>query len=130
MWSKLSNALKRPSTPGLSDFDDESHAPQVLAGVYEQHPNMSVFHQQQQEPQSSEVPFPSPSPPPSPSRSFGRRGLLKRMSKMPFNDSEVIASSPKTIGLPKKVKSSLQSISTGMQSPLSGCYDAHLAELF
>ncbi|THH33286.1 hypothetical protein EUX98_g934 [Antrodiella citrinella] len=116
MWSKLSNALKRPGTPVLED-DDENTSPvqaNVMSSLYEQHPNMSVFHQ---EPEQQDVPFPSPSPPTSPSK---RRGLLKRMSKNPFNEADMQTSTPITgpsrlnmasLNM-KKVKSSLNSIST------------------
>ncbi|TCD68974.1 hypothetical protein EIP91_009196 [Steccherinum ochraceum] len=118
MWSKISSALKRPGTPGLGPEDDENTPAQanVLSGVYEQHPNMSVFHQSQ-DPQ--DVPFPSPSPPNSPSTS--RKSLRKRMSKNPFQDSDTSsqASGKLNIGTLKKVKSSLHSISTGSDMSLS-----------
>lgn len=113
MWSKLSHALKRPanSTTGGPD-DDDGQGPNVLGSVYEQHPNLSVFHKTPSE--STEVPFPSPSPPPSPSKS-GRRSLRKRLSRNLFSDMDAVASSsPKLpLSISKKVKSSLQSISTG-----------------
>ena len=85
MWSKLNNALKlRAGTPVniTEDEHTEVGSGEVMAGVYEQHPNLSVFHQ------PSEVPFPTPSPPASPSR-HGRKGMFKRMSRqfMPNNDS-------------------------------------------
>lgn len=85
------------------DTDDE-RTPDVLASVYEQHPNLSVFHQD-----PTEMPFPTPSPPASPSRN-GRRNMFKRMSKIPNNEN-VDTFSRNT--LPKKVLSSLQNIAPG-----------------
>ncbi|KAK7688497.1 hypothetical protein QCA50_008035 [Cerrena zonata] len=108
MWSKLTSAIKRPGTPSLSPEDAEppSLHPDVMGGVYERHPNLSVFHQD-----ASEVPFPSPSPPPSPSK---RKGLLKRISKNPFVEHEATSQPPRpNISIPKKVKSSIHSTSTG-----------------
>ena len=109
MWSKLTNAIKaRPGTPSLGPEDAEPSTlhPDVMGGVYDRHPNLSVFH-----PDSAEVPFPSPSPPPSPSR---RKGLLKRISKNPFGEHEAAPHPPRlNITLPKKVKSSIYSFSTG-----------------
>lgn len=113
MWSKLTSAIKRPGTPSLSPEDAEPSSlhPDVMGGVYERHPNLSVFHQD-----SSEVPFPSPSPPPSPSK---RKGLLKRMSKNPLNEHDATSQPPRlNITLPKKVKSSIHSTSTGACLPL------------
>ncbi|CAL1698082.1 unnamed protein product [Somion occarium] len=84
-----------------------------MDGVYERHPNLSVFHED-----TSEVPFPSPSPPPSPSK---RKGLLKRISTNPFAEHET-GSQPSSlripIGLPKKVKSSIHSTSSGSEISL------------
>ncbi|KAI0696150.1 hypothetical protein BC835DRAFT_1414411 [Cytidiella melzeri] len=102
LWSKFGNVLKaRPGTPG-PDADDE-RAPDVLAGVYEQHPNLSVFQQD-----VIEQPFPTSSPPASPSRS-GRRNMFKRMSKIPPNEN-VDTISKNTFS--KKVLSPLQTITS------------------
>ncbi len=75
MWSKISSALKRPETPVLdTERDDGLKPPSVLSTVFNQHPNLSNFHE------PSEVPFPTPSPPASPSKN-GRRGIFKRTPK-------------------------------------------------
>ena len=100
MWSKISSALgKRPETPALDE--DEDRPPTVLSTVFNQHPNLSNFHD------PNEVPFPSPSPPASPSRS-GRRGLFKRSAKT-WNDNDSAPHLPMKLSIPhlKKVKSSL-----------------------
>ncbi|KAH9830113.1 uncharacterized protein C8Q71DRAFT_378601 [Rhodofomes roseus] len=111
MWSKFSSALKqRPSTPSLLDGDEPSPSKaEVLAGVYEQHPNLSVFHAEH----PSEVPFPPSSPTMSPAVN-GRKSIFKKPGKPqlpPINTqaSEQGTSSPmmSPLLLPKKVKSSL-----------------------
>ena len=116
MWSSIGRAFKRPGTPSVDH--DENSAPaevNVMSSLYEQHPNLSVFHPHDlQDPQ--DVPFPSPSPPNSPSNTQGgRRRLLKRISKNPFNDTDADsqASGKLNVGTLKKVKSSLHSLSTG-----------------
>ncbi len=78
-----------------------------MAGVFEQHPNLSVFHE------PSEVPFPSPSPPASPSK-HGRRGMFKRMSRMPGPNNDSTEAFPRT-SISKKVKPSLHGLTTGAQ---------------
>ncbi|KAJ6520593.1 hypothetical protein DFH09DRAFT_1251237 [Mycena vulgaris] len=65
MWAKLSHALKPKQAQDESDTN--SHG-DVMSSVFEQHPNLSVFHN---------APEPHPSPPPSPSKS-SRMGLFKR----------------------------------------------------
>ncbi|KIJ18268.1 hypothetical protein PAXINDRAFT_110749 [Paxillus involutus ATCC 200175] len=101
MWSKISSALK-----SRQGNDNELDHPDVLSSVYEQHPNMSVFHDAK-----PEIPFPTPSPPPSPSKQ-GRKGMLKRMSRI--SKAEEVDSlrgqSPLKlpISLPKKVRSHMQ----------------------
>lgn len=112
MWSKLSSALKhRPSTPSLAGGDDDlsPSKAEVLAGVYEQHPNLSVFHAEP----PSDVPFPPSSPTLSPVMN-GRKSIFKKPGKPhppPINTqtSEPGAFSPlvSPLMLPKKVKSSL-----------------------
>ena len=112
MWSKLSSALKhRPSTPSLAGGDDDLSPSKadVLAGVYEQHPNLSVFHPEP----PSDVPFPPSSPVLSPVMN-GRKSIFKKPGKPhppPINTqtSESGSSSPlvSPLMLPKKVKSSL-----------------------
>ncbi|CCL98315.1 uncharacterized protein FIBRA_00309 [Fibroporia radiculosa] len=112
MWAKFSSALKqRPSTPSLAeDQDDQPSHADVLSSVYEQHPNLSVFHQQDE---PTEVPFPSPSPPSSPSLT-GRRNIFRRPKPSRIDTAaEPATSSPilSPLTLPKKVKSSLQNLS-------------------
>ncbi|KII82756.1 hypothetical protein PLICRDRAFT_702686, partial [Plicaturopsis crispa FD-325 SS-3] len=99
MWSKLSHALKP-----RSDSDATSSAQsEVLTRVYEQHPNLSVFHDTNDAP---EVPFPTPSPPASPSK-HGRRSVFKRMSKVAIKGDDGDSSLRLPMTLPKRVKSSL-----------------------
>ncbi|KAF8064059.1 hypothetical protein FPV67DRAFT_200335 [Lyophyllum atratum] len=96
MWSKISNVLK----PRVAQGDPEPSSSQadVMSRVFEQHPNLSVFHS------SSEQPI-NPSPPPSPSKS-AKRNMFKRMSKAPFkDDNDSIRAPSPMIGPPKKVKS-------------------------
>lgn len=84
-----------------------------MAGVFEQHPNLSVFHEQ------PEVPFPSPSPPASPSK-HGKRSMFKRMSRTPGPNNDSTEAFPRT-SISKKVKSSLHGLATGAR--LAGfCY--------
>ncbi|KIK95232.1 hypothetical protein PAXRUDRAFT_399553 [Paxillus rubicundulus Ve08.2h10] len=105
MWSKISSALK--SRQGNDNELDHSvlHT-DVLSSVYEQHPNMSVFHDV-----TPEIPFPTPSPPPSPSKQ-GRKGMLKRMSRISKTQEvdSLRGQSPLKlpINLPKKVRSHMQ----------------------
>ncbi|KAJ7602487.1 hypothetical protein DFH06DRAFT_1488666 [Mycena polygramma] len=92
MWAKLSHALKPKATQDESD--NNSHGGDVMASVYEQHPNLSVFHH----------PPEHPSPPPSPSKS-GRMSMFKRHKD---HDESSRAPSPMKLPssiLPKKVKS-------------------------
>ncbi|KAF7297130.1 hypothetical protein MIND_00945900 [Mycena indigotica] len=85
MWAKLTTALKPRQDSSSSSHGD------VMAGVYEQHPNLSVF---QNEPQ--------PSPPPSPSKS--RMAVFKRNTKT-YDESQRAPSPMKLPGITKKVKS-------------------------
>lgn len=107
MWSKISNALKRPETPAQDfDADDKPLGQTVLSTVFNHHPNLSNFHD------PNEVPFPTPSPPASPSKN-GRRGIFKRTAKTISENDQVPNLSIK-LSIPhlKKVKSSLHG-STG-----------------
>lgn len=107
MWSKISNALKRPETPAQDfDTDDRPQAQTVLSTVFDHHPNLSNFHD------PNEVPFPSPSPPASPSK-HGRRGIFKRTPKT-ISENDQVPSLSLKLSIPhlKKVKSSLHG-STG-----------------
>ncbi|KAJ7353369.1 hypothetical protein DFH08DRAFT_987672 [Mycena albidolilacea] len=90
MWAKLSHALKPKQA---HDESDANFPGEVMAGVLEQHPNLSIFQQ------SSE----QPSPPPSPSKS-GRMAMFKRHTKG-YDESQRAPSPLKLI--PKKVKTTL-----------------------
>jgi hypothetical protein len=106
MWSKLSNALKPSRQVNDSDSDRSSahSAPtDVLARVYEQHPNLSLFHDNTND---QDIPFPSPSrpsPPPSPSKQ--RKKSIRVTAKL--NSDSQPSSLRLPIGLPKKVRSHL-----------------------
>ena len=106
MWAKLSGTFsKRPETPLQETFDVVDEKPStVLSAVFDQHPNLSNFHE------STEVPFPSPSPPASPSKN-GRRGIFRRNPRGNGDHD----SGSLSIKLPhlKKVKSSLHGSVTG-----------------
>ncbi|GLB44159.1 hypothetical protein LshimejAT787_1600890 [Lyophyllum shimeji] len=96
MWSKISSVLK----PRVVHEDPEPSSSQadVMSRVFEQHPNLSVFHG----PSENGA---HPSPPPSPSKS-AKRNMFKRLSKAPFkDDNESIRAPSPMIGQSKKVKS-------------------------
>lgn len=76
MWSKITNALKNHG--GVTSKDEQLST--VMSKVFEQHPNLSVFH-----PNESGVLNPQPSPPPSPSV-HSKRSMFKRMSKQAVKD--------------------------------------------
>ncbi|OSD02570.1 hypothetical protein PYCCODRAFT_1444979 [Trametes coccinea BRFM310] len=128
MWAKISSALKRPETPAQDSFDEHDGSlkpPSVLNAVFNQHPNLSNFHETPEE-----VPFPSPSPPASPSK-HGRRGIFKRTPK-PFADNDQGHQLPIKLSIPhlKKVKSSIQPNSASCSqrgAPLSLAFQ-HLAD--
>jgi hypothetical protein len=90
MWAKLSHVLKSKQA---HDESEANFPGEVMAGVLEQHPNLSIFQQ------SSE----QPSPPPSPSKS-GRMAMFKRNTKG-YDESQRAPSPLKLI--PKKVKTTL-----------------------
>lgn len=106
MWSRISNlssVLKtRPGTPGPESENERSS--DVLTGVYNQHPNISVLRSE-----DTERPVSKAEPPASWSKS-GRKNMFKRMSRAPQNEN-VDTFSKGT--LPKKVLSSLQNIGSG-----------------
>ncbi|KAF9219309.1 hypothetical protein BS17DRAFT_789471 [Gyrodon lividus] len=114
MWSKISSALK-PRQGSDNETDHPVAHTDVLSKVYEQHPNMSLFHDA-----NPEVPLPTSSPPPSPSKK-GRKGVLKRMSRT--SKAEEVDSlrgqSPLKlpISLPKKVRSHMQLKSSDSLQP-------------
>ncbi|KAJ8581327.1 hypothetical protein M405DRAFT_832733 [Rhizopogon salebrosus TDB-379] len=118
MWSKLSNALKPSRQVNDSDSDRSSahSAPtDVLARVYEQHPNLSLFHDNTND---QDIPFPTPSrpsPPPSPSKQ--RKKSIRVTAKL--NSDSQPSSLRLPIGLPKKVRSHLHLKSNSSQLSLS-----------
>ncbi|KAH7927195.1 hypothetical protein BV22DRAFT_297659 [Leucogyrophana mollusca] len=103
MWTKLSHALKRSEDSG--EPVSASASTDVLSRVYEQHPNLSVFHDEPTQQQQS-----SSSPPSSPSK---RRGMLKRISKVDNADIAALRL------IPKKVKSHLHLRSNPSQASLT-----------
>ncbi|KDR78350.1 hypothetical protein GALMADRAFT_1315287, partial [Galerina marginata CBS 339.88] len=115
MWSKFTQALK----PHLHSAKDEQSSSQgdVLTKVYEQHPNLSMFH-----PNESGVVGPQPGEPSSPSV-HSKRNMFKRMSRGALKeDSDAQrAPSPYTLpsGVPKKVKGRIDSHINGNGSQLS-----------
>ncbi|KAK0200898.1 hypothetical protein DFS33DRAFT_1479329 [Desarmillaria ectypa] len=111
MWSKITNALKYR----LSNDDQDSsfHQTDVMSRVLEQHPNMSVFHGE------ADTSIPVPSPPASPSKN-GRLSIFRRTNKGKDDDSiRAPSPSPLALGLPKKVKSSLDLTGNESQRSLS-----------
>lgn len=87
-----------------TERDDGLKPPSVLSTVFNQHPNLSNFHE------PSEVPFPTPSPPASPSKN-GRRGIFKRTPKTYSENDQGPQGSQLSLKLSiphlKKVKSSI-----------------------
>ncbi|KAI0246338.1 hypothetical protein BJV78DRAFT_1277249 [Lactifluus subvellereus] len=79
-----------------------------MSGVLEKHPNLSLFHSDDDsENRPAEVPFPVPSPPGSPSRH--RNGVFRRISRSAKHDSGEPSKASSVLKLPsllpKKVKS-------------------------
>ncbi|KAK0236935.1 hypothetical protein EDD85DRAFT_907765 [Armillaria nabsnona] len=110
MWSKITSALKYRSN---DDQDSSFYQADVMSRVLEQHPNMSVFHGE------ADTSIPVPSPPASPSKN-GRRSIFRRTNKGKDDDSiRAPSPSPLALGLPKKVKSSLDLIGNESQRSLS-----------
>jgi hypothetical protein len=107
MWARISSALK----PRQTQEDDDCSASQgeVISKVFEQHPNLSVFHNQHQ----SDA-IPAPSPPGSPSRNVRRsmfkRSIRIRKDKDKDDDESLRAPSPllhRPQTLPRKMMSHL-----------------------
>ena len=102
MWSKLSGAFGR-SRSSIEQENVEATRIDVMSSVYEQHPNLSVFHTD-----DKHMPLPSSSANPPQSISRKSKTLFRRTS----NDLDVEnerPSSPFSLqGFPKKVKSTLQ----------------------
>lgn len=86
MWSKISNALKSHTT---SNKGEQSLS--VMSKVFEQHPNLSIFH-------ANESGVLHSSPPPSPSV-HSKPDMFKRLSKGPSkDDGHDVADSQLAIG--------------------------------
>ncbi|KAK7055389.1 hypothetical protein R3P38DRAFT_2681793 [Favolaschia claudopus] len=96
MWARIIPGLKPKAAPDASDNHSQG---EVLAGVLEQHPNLSVFHHGAEQ----------PSPPPSPSKS-SRMNMFKRHTKG-YDESQ---RAPSPMRLPKKIKTTF-----GMQGNAS-----------
>ncbi|KAG6911060.1 hypothetical protein DXG01_004575 [Tephrocybe rancida] len=115
MWAKLSNVLKPTRAahedPEPSSSSQTSHE-NVMTKVFEQHPNLSVFHNDSER-------MSSPSPPPSPTRSV-KRNMFKRMSKAPFKeDADSVRATSPIIGQPKKIKAPFFGNNNNSQASLS-----------
>ncbi|KIP06376.1 hypothetical protein PHLGIDRAFT_90915 [Phlebiopsis gigantea 11061_1 CR5-6] len=120
MFSRFSSIIKPRNATSTDDesSNDAASKTDVVGRVKELHPNMSIF-----QPDASEVPFPAPSPPGSPSRDRRSAGMLKRMSRIPHDDTQ--ATLPR-FGL-SKVKSSLASLRTGSNNSLGRASAEQLA---
>ncbi|KAG6836493.1 hypothetical protein H0H93_007522 [Arthromyces matolae] len=96
MWAKLTNVLK----PRAPNEDPEPSGEGVMNKVFEQHPNLSVFHNNTERTSS-------PSPPPSPTRSTKstKRSMFKRLSKAHLKDDTESDRPSPLVGNPKKLKS-------------------------
>ncbi|KAF8797581.1 hypothetical protein BYT27DRAFT_7228940 [Phlegmacium glaucopus] len=115
MWSKITNALKNHGP----NRDSEQSSSTVMSKVFEQHPNLSVFHSNE-----SGVLDPQPSPPPSPSV-HSKRNMFKRMSKPALKDDTDSQRAPSpapyklTSTIPRKVRNPLNSAAHPNGSQLS-----------
>ncbi len=88
--------------------------------VLEKHPNLSVFHDDDDtENKPAEVPFPTPSSPSSPSKN--RHGVLRRMSRSGKHDngehSKVSSALKLPLRLPRKAKSTMSIHTNGKCIP-------------
>ncbi|KAK2465139.1 hypothetical protein APHAL10511_002831 [Amanita phalloides] len=117
MWARISSAL-RPRTNHEEELSGSRG--DVLSEVFEQHPNLSVFHHPNQN--VDDMPIPTPSPPSSPSRGR-RRSLFKRSIGVRKDDDEPIrAPSPvsrRPQTLPKKMMSHFNLHGNNSQTSLS-----------
>ncbi|KAF9528858.1 hypothetical protein CPB83DRAFT_301400 [Crepidotus variabilis] len=106
MWSKLTHALKPHLSSSTKDEPSVAAAPQgeVMSKVFEQHPNLSMFHPNTNE---SGVTQPPPGEGNSPSV-HSKRNMFKRLSKPMLKDDVERARSPSPFQhsqtLPKKVR--------------------------
>ena len=102
MWNKLSGAFAR-SRSSIDQENVETTRIDVMSSVYEQHPNLSVFHTEDQL-----APLPSSSTNPPQSISRKSKTIFRRTSN-DFDAENERPSSPFSLpGFPKKVKSTLQ----------------------
>ncbi|KAI0045170.1 hypothetical protein FA95DRAFT_1451001, partial [Auriscalpium vulgare] len=112
MWQKISSSLRRQAAE-----DSETQA-DVMSSVLERHPNLSVFHgDDEDDKQPEDAPFPTSSPPSSPSK-HGRRGMFKRMSRKADSSETPILPGSLKLHIPKKVKSHLNLVSQASLSSL------------
>ncbi|KAF9480264.1 hypothetical protein BDN70DRAFT_620540 [Pholiota conissans] len=118
MWSKITSALKPhqavKDTPNSKE-GSQSHG-EVLTKVFEQHPNMSMFHANE-----AGVVDRSPSPPPSPSV-HGKRNMFKRMSKAALKEDLEVQRAPSPFvapsSIPKQVRAQNELNTNGSQHSL------------
>ena len=102
MWNKLSGAFGR-SRSSIEQDNAEATRIDVMSSVYEQHPNLSVFHTEDQL-----TPLPSSSTNPPQSISRKSKTIFRRTSN-DFDAENERPSSPFSLpSFPKKVKSTLQ----------------------
>ena len=101
MWNKLSGAFGRSRSSTEQENVDATRI-DVMSSVYEQHPNLSVFHPEDQ-------PAPLSSSPVNPPQSISRKS--KTLFRRTSNDFDVENQSPSSPfnlpNFPKKVKSTL-----------------------
>ncbi|KAM6493285.1 hypothetical protein JOM56_011419 [Amanita muscaria] len=110
MWAKFSSALK---TRQSHEDDHSGSQGDVMNRVFEQHPNLSIFQNQNDRSTAT------PSPPPSPSRN-GRRSMFKRSVRVKDDDDSVRAPSPllkRPQTLPRKMMSHFN-LGNGSQTSL------------
>jgi len=123
MWNKLSGAFGR-SRSSIDQDNVEATRIDVMSGVYEQHPNLSVFHTEDEL-----TPLPSSSTNPPQSISRKSKTLFRRTSN-DFNTENERPSSPFSLpSFPKKVKSTLQ-LKTSREWPPFIIASRHSSETF
>jgi len=119
MWSKITNALKNHGTT-----KDSEQSSTVMSKVFEQHPNLSVFH-----PNESGVLNPQPSPPPSPSV-HSKRNMFKRMSKAVLKDEDSQrAPSPVPFKLTSTISKKVRNPLNSAAHPNGKCRGSNFGEI-
>jgi len=107
MWNKLSGAFGR-SCSSIEQDNVKSTRIDMMSSVYEQYPNLSVFHMEDEL-------TPLPSSPANPPQSISRKS--KTLFRCTSNAENERPSSPfGPSGFPKKVKSTLQ-LKTSRECP-------------